>query len=120
MANYNSKMEGVGNDSQTMWQEGVYECGMRLQSGAAGFLRLDRSGLRTTKTHDSGGSHYGRLESIYSPMLPIRTQLAAERQYDTMRRNALKAAKIFKWETESNKLLEIDRRLSHRFNYRAT
>jgi len=47
-------------------------------------------------------------------------RLIAERQYDTMRRNALKAAKIFNWETESNKLLEIDWRLSHRFDDRTT
>jgi len=93
---------------------------MRLQPGAAGFLRSDRSGLRTTKTHDSEGSHYGSLESIYSPVLSTRTRIAAEQQYDTMRRNALEATKIFNWETESRELLEIYRRLSYRFDDRTT
>ena len=93
---------------------------MRLQPGAARFLRSDRSGLRTTKTHDPERSHYGSLESIYSPVLSTRTRLAAEQQYDTMRRNALEATKIFNWETESRKLLEIYRRLSYRFDDRTT
>ncbi|HUX48801.1 MAG TPA: hypothetical protein VMV76_06565 [Dehalococcoidia bacterium] len=53
-------------------------------------------------------------------MLSTRTRLAAEQQYDTMRRNALEAAKIFNWETESRKLLEIYLRLSHCFDDRTT
>jgi len=35
-----------------------------------------------------------------------------------MRRNALEAAIIFNWEKESRKLVEIYRRLSHRFDDR--
>jgi len=37
-----------------------------------------------------------------------------------MRGNALEATKIFNWETESRKLLEIYRRLSYRFDDRTT
>ena len=48
----------------------------------------------------------------------INWVLADERRYDTMKRNALEAARIFNWETESRKLLEIYRRLSHRFDDR--
>jgi len=44
----------------------------------------------------------------------INRVLADEQRYDTMRKNALEAAKIFNWETESRKLLEIYRRLSQR------
>ena len=46
----------------------------------------------------------------------INWLLADEQRYDTMKRNALEAASIFNWETESKKLLEIYRRLSHRFD----
>ena len=35
--------------------------------------------------------------------------LAAERRYDTMKRNALEAARIFNWENESAKLLNTYR-----------
>jgi glycosyltransferase involved in cell wall biosynthesis len=42
----------------------------------------------------------------------INRVLADGQLYDKMKRNALKAAKIFNWETESRKLLEIYRRLS--------
>jgi len=35
-----------------------------------------------------------------------------------MKKNALEAAKIFNWETESRKLPEIYRRLSYRFDDR--
>lgn len=42
----------------------------------------------------------------------INFVLADEQRYDTMRKNALEAARIFNWETESKKLLEIYRRLS--------
>ncbi len=48
----------------------------------------------------------------------INWVLGDEQRYDTMRKNALEAARIFNWETESKKLLEIYRRLSHRFNDR--
>jgi len=48
----------------------------------------------------------------------INRVLADDQRYDTMSRNALEAARIFNWETESRKLLEIYRRLSHRFNDR--
>jgi len=48
----------------------------------------------------------------------INRVLADNQRYDTMSRNALEAARIFNWETESRKLLEIYRRLSHRFNDR--
>ena len=44
----------------------------------------------------------------------INRVLADEQRYDTMKRNTLEAARIFNWETESKKLLEIYRRLSHR------
>lgn len=44
----------------------------------------------------------------------INLVLGDEQRYDTMKRNALEAAKIFNWENESKKLLEIYRRLSHR------
>lgn len=44
----------------------------------------------------------------------INRVLADEQRYDTMKRNALGAARIFNWETESKKLLEIYRRLSQR------
>jgi glycosyltransferase involved in cell wall biosynthesis len=48
----------------------------------------------------------------------INWVLADEKRYEKMRKNALKAAKIFNWENEARKLLEIYRRLSHRFDYR--
>lgn len=48
----------------------------------------------------------------------INRVLADEQRYDTMRKNALEAARIFNWETESRKLLEIYRRLSHSFDDR--
>lgn len=48
----------------------------------------------------------------------INRVLADEQRYDTMRKNALEAAKIFNWENESSKLLEIYRRLSYRFDDR--
>ena len=48
----------------------------------------------------------------------INQVLADEQRYDTMRKNALEAATIFNWETESRKLLEIYGRLSHRFDDR--
>ena len=46
----------------------------------------------------------------------INFVLADGQRYDTMRKNALEAAKIFNWETESQKLMKIYRRLSHRIN----
>jgi glycosyltransferase involved in cell wall biosynthesis len=49
----------------------------------------------------------------------INLVLAYGQRYDTMRRNALEAAKIFNWENESRKLLDIYERLSHRINDRA-
>lgn len=48
----------------------------------------------------------------------INRVLADDKRYGTMRKNALEAAKIFNWETESRKLLEIYRRLSHRSDER--
>jgi len=48
----------------------------------------------------------------------INWVLADKKRYKEMRMNALKAAKIFNWENESRKLLEIYRRLSHRFDDR--
>jgi glycosyltransferase involved in cell wall biosynthesis len=45
---------------------------------------------------------------------PISVLLADEQRCDTMRRNALEAARIFNWQNESRKLLEIYRRLGHR------
>jgi glycosyltransferase involved in cell wall biosynthesis len=48
----------------------------------------------------------------------INLVLAGEQRYDTMRKNALEAARIFNWENESKKLLEIYRRLSHHFDDR--
>jgi glycosyltransferase involved in cell wall biosynthesis len=42
----------------------------------------------------------------------INWVLADKKRYEKMRRNALKAAKIFNWENESRKLLEVYRRLS--------
>ena len=48
----------------------------------------------------------------------INWVLADEQRYDTMKKNALEAAKIFNWETESKKLLEIYRRLSYRIDGR--
>jgi glycosyltransferase involved in cell wall biosynthesis len=65
-----------------------------------------------------------RLGCTFDPEEPesiaeaINRVLADERQYDTMKKNALEAARIFNWETESRKLLEIYRRLSHRFDDR--
>jgi glycosyltransferase involved in cell wall biosynthesis len=65
-----------------------------------------------------------RLGRTFDPEEPesiaeaINRVLADERQYDTMKKNALEAARIFNWETESRKLLEIYRRLSHRFDDR--
>jgi len=44
----------------------------------------------------------------------INGVLTDEQRYDTMKKNALEAARIFNWETESKKLLEIYRRLSQR------
>lgn len=44
----------------------------------------------------------------------INRVLADDQRYDTMRKNALEAAKIFNWETEAKKLLEIYRRLRRR------
>jgi len=44
----------------------------------------------------------------------INWVLADKKRYKEMQRNALEAAKIFNWETESRKLLEIYRRLSRR------
>ena len=44
----------------------------------------------------------------------INWVLADKKRYEKMRRNALKAAKIFNWENESKKLLEVYRRLSQR------
>jgi len=61
---------------------------------------------------------YG-LGCTFAPMDPgriaaaINWVLADEQRYGTMRRNALEAARIFNWENESRKLLEIYRRLSH-------
>jgi len=48
----------------------------------------------------------------------INRVLADEQRYNTMKKNALEAAKIFNWETESRKLLEVYQRLSHRFHNR--
>ena len=48
----------------------------------------------------------------------INWVLSDKKRYERMRKNALKAAKIFNWENESKKLLEIYRRLSHRFDDR--
>jgi glycosyltransferase involved in cell wall biosynthesis len=44
----------------------------------------------------------------------INWVLADKKRYEEMKRNALEAAKIFNWETESRKLLEVYRRLSQR------
>ena len=44
--------------------------------------------------------------------------LADKKRYNEMRRNALKAAKIFNWENESKKLLEVYRRLSNNADVR--
>ena len=61
-----------------------------------------------------------RLGCTFDPEEPesiaaaINWVLADEQRYDTMKRNALEAARIFNWETESKKLLEIYRRLSYR------
>ena len=46
--------------------------------------------------------------------------LADEERYNAMRENALEAARIFNWETGSQKLLEIYRRLRYRFDDRTT
>jgi len=51
-------------------------------------------------------------------MVSSQKWVADEWQYDTMKKNALETARIFSWETESKKLLEICRRLSHRFDDR--
>ncbi|GAG12966.1 unnamed protein product, partial [marine sediment metagenome] len=45
--------------------------------------------------------------------------LADDQQYDTMRKNVPEAVMMFNWERESGKLLDIYRRLSHRFDNRA-
>jgi glycosyltransferase involved in cell wall biosynthesis len=42
--------------------------------------------------------------------------LSDEKKYEEMRRNALKAAKIFTWENESKKILAIYEKLSNRKN----
>jgi glycosyltransferase involved in cell wall biosynthesis len=59
-------------------------------------------------------------EEPESIVAAINFILADEHWYDTMKKNALEAAKIFNWENESKKLLEIYRRLSYRFNNRTT
>jgi hypothetical protein len=51
-------------------------------------------------------------------MWSIQRRLADGQQYDTVSKNALKAAKIPSQEKELKKLLEIYRRLSHRFDER--
>jgi glycosyltransferase involved in cell wall biosynthesis len=51
-------------------------------------------------------------EEPESIAMAINLVLADEQRYDTMRKNALGAARIFNWENESRKLLEIYRRLS--------
>jgi len=48
----------------------------------------------------------------------INWVLADKERYEKMRKNALEAAKIFNWENETEKLLEVYRRLSHRFDNR--
>ena len=48
----------------------------------------------------------------------INYVLSDKCRYEEMKRNALEAAKIFNWENESEKLLEVYRRLSHRFDDR--
>jgi hypothetical protein len=56
----------------------------------------------------------------FSAVLPTWTRLAAEQQYDAMRRNVLEAAKLSNWHIESRKLLEIYQSLSYRFDDRIT
>jgi len=41
----------------------------------------------------------------------INRVLGDGKDYEAMKKNALEAAKIFNWETESGKLLEVYRRL---------
>ncbi len=68
-----------------------------------------------------GGSGLGCTfdpEESESIAAAINRVLADEQRYDTMKKNALGAARIFNRETESKKLLEIYRRLSHRFDDR--
>ena len=55
------------------------------------------------------------IVGISSLVGAINFILADERRYDTMRKNALEAARIFNWENESRKLLEIYRRFSYRY-----
>jgi len=48
----------------------------------------------------------------------INRVLADDQRYDTMRKNALEAARIFNWEIESKKLLDIYQRMSHHLDDR--
>ena len=45
-------------------------------------------------------------------------RVPAEIWYDTMRKSAMGASEILNWETEAQKLPEIYRRLSYRFDNR--
>jgi glycosyltransferase involved in cell wall biosynthesis len=63
------------------------------------------------------GYHLGKTCNPEDPediATAINWVLADKERYEEMKRNALKAAKIFNWENESMKLLQIYRRLSYR------
>ena len=58
-----------------------------------------------------------KLGSTFDPEKPesiaeaISWVIADEQRYDRMKENALEAAKVFNWENESAKLLEVYREL---------
>ena len=63
------------------------------------------------------GYHFGRTCNPEDPediASAINWVLSDKKRYDEMRQNALEAAKIFNWENESKKLLEVYRNLSER------
>jgi len=67
------------------------------------------------------GYHFGKTCNPEDPediAAAINWVLADKKRYNEMRRNALKAAKIFNWENESKKLLEVYRRLSNNADVR--
>lgn len=62
------------------------------------------------------GYHFGKTCNPEDPediAAAINWVLSDKKRYDGMRRNALKAAKIFNWENESKKLMEVYRRLNN-------
>ena len=88
---------------------------------AADGLTLWCTPLRSTPTNPGQEIVEGyELGYTFDPEEPesiaeaINQVLADEQRYDTMKKNALEAARIFNWETESRKLLRIYQGLSQR------